>query len=92
MNTVLSPSPSANIAELLEEHAQSTPHRAAFYQVKGKRVVATTYFELAEIVSAKAARFKQRGIGSGDTVLILESMSSNLYSTILAILRVGARA
>lgn len=81
-----------NIAELLEELSSLHPDRAVLIEGSGRKLKSISYGEFARRVSEKAALLDSHGLRSSDVVLMLESLSIELYVSILAIFRLGAVA
>lgn len=81
-----------NITSLIDPIIDEAPEHAAFRKLVAGRRVDTSYQELACEIEKKARGLKALGIGYKDRVLILEDISTSLYSTLLAVLRVGAVA
>ncbi len=78
-----------NIVSLFDEQALKTPEQTAMIEYKLGRARAITYKIMRKKVLDQAKLLKRRGVGKGDMVLIMQSMSSELYINLLAVLRVG---
>lgn len=77
-----------NLAELIREPVLRVPDRVAL--VVGDEEV--TYGEVGEAVARCAAHFRERGVGPGDFVAILDDCSPLLIAAILGAARIGAAA
>ena len=77
-----------NIAELFFNAAEKFPSHVAI--VDPKRSI--TYTQLKQEVAATAINFSQKGIKSGDRVLVFVPMSIDLYRIVLALFSIGATA
>jgi len=77
-----------NVADLLAAQAVERPDALAI--VHGATSV--TFRALDRAASVAAERLRGRGIGQGDTVLVVVPMSVSLYVTLAALLRLGAVA
>ena len=81
-----------NVSAILDEVCLSRPGSLAFIESLDGKLRTTTFKELKVDVIRKAGYFKSYGIGYNDIILVLEPISRDLYSTLLAIFRVGATA
>lgn len=77
-----------NISQLFLNAAKKYPERIAIKEINNK----ISYAKLAEDVISTAAYFKNKGIKSGDRVLIFVPMSIDLYRNVLALFYIGATA
>ncbi|MBX9669414.1 MAG: AMP-binding protein [Candidatus Obscuribacterales bacterium] len=79
-----------NMARRLDEIARDHPELDALVEGSGvhKRIV--TYKMLAEKVRHKAAVMHSAGLSFGEIVVILEPLGIDLFTTILAVWRLGA--
>ena len=78
-----------NIARLLQESAATTPGTVAIRDLRNRAGGDLTFAELEHRAAAAAATFRARELEPGDGVLVLHSMSTDLYVAIAAILRAG---
>lgn len=79
-----------NLASKLDEIAQTHPNFPALIQGSRKTSRTVSYQTLSEHVQHKAGILKSAGLKPGDLVLMLQPMSIDLYSSILAVFRIGA--
>jgi acyl-CoA synthetase (AMP-forming)/AMP-acid ligase II len=78
-----------NIAELLSEQAIAHPNAPAIIDFPRGQRRCLTFAEL-ELASARAATLLLKSkLGPGDTVLVLQPMSAELYIALAAIFRLG---
>ena len=78
-----------NITEILRNRAAAQPQAAAIIDAYRSRQRVTTFAEL-ELASARAATLLWRaGLRPGDTVLVFQPMSAELYVALSAIFRLG---
>lgn len=83
----------SGVEQLILRHAESEPARIALIAPTAKREYgATNYADLASRVAAAAAGFSARGVRRGDRVVVLVTMSTDLYVVLLAIVSLGATA
>jgi acyl-CoA synthetase (AMP-forming)/AMP-acid ligase II len=78
-----------NLVEILEEQAGIRPGAPAIVDVHNRRSRTLTFGELALASRRAAALLQQAGLKPGDTVLVLQPMSAELYIALVAILRLG---
>ncbi len=81
-----------NIAEILRTHAERTPDQLALVDVFRNRARSTTFGELDQAAGRLAALLRQSGLATGDTVLVFQRISIELYVALAAILRLGLTA
>ena len=81
-----------NIAHLLSEQALECGDAPAIIDVRGRRDRTISFRELDAASARFAERISRAGIKSGDSVLILYPMSSELYAFLIALFRIGAVA
>lgn len=79
-----------NVASILDERCLVAPSAIAFIEASKNSIKTTTYNEFRAQVKTKAASLKAFGVEKNDVVLILQPISIQLYSSILAVLRNGA--
>ncbi len=79
-----------NMAGLLDEIALEQPELKAIIEGSGAHRKIVTYKTLAEKVQQKAAVLRGAGVSVGDLVVILEPLSTDLFTSILAVWRLGA--
>ena len=77
---------SNNVVSLFVAAAETHASRTALLQDAQE----VTYAQLLHAVESKAALYRKRGIAKGDEVLVFVPMSIQLYSTVLALLYIGA--
>lgn len=80
----------ANIAHLLDNIARSRPHQPALVEGSRHKGRSISFRALSKKVARKAGVLREHGLRSGDRVLMLEPMSIDLFTSILAVLRLGA--
>jgi acyl-CoA synthetase (AMP-forming)/AMP-acid ligase II len=81
-----------NIAEILRCQAEERGSAPAIIDVKGGRDRVTSFAEL-EAGSARAASLLLKsGLDPGDTVLVFQPMSAELYIALMALFRLGITA
>lgn len=81
-----------NLAQILDRIANEYPHIAAIKEGRGRRSRSISYESLLTAVKNRASKLIDNGIKNGDRVLLLQSMSTELYINILALFRIGASA
>lgn len=79
-----------NIARFLSEGAESHPNKDALIFPHGSGWRPTTYLELQTWAVAFATGLQQRGVNTGDRVLVLVKPSVDLYVTLFGLLHLGA--
>lgn len=79
-----------NLMNLFDKNVKDFPDAPAI-SVSAKKET-WSYLELSQKVNKVAYSLKQEGIGKGDGVLILVPMSFELYTTLLALFKIGAVA
>lgn len=85
----------ANLVEMLDAAAQEMPDKAALvlgHLGQGGATDQLTRGELRERVGSLAAALASRGVERGDRVVVLLSPSSELYTTLAAVLKLAATA
>ena len=75
-----------NITELFHTSAEKYPSNIAI--IEGN--VSTSYAQLQNSVFRTAGYFKSKGISKGDRVMVFIPMSKRLYTTVLALMQIGA--
>lgn len=80
---------SNNIVQLFDEQALAQPDETAIVEYKLGRARSITFSHMRKKVLDQAKMLKRKGVTKGDLVLIMHSMSSDLYINMLAVLRVG---
>lgn len=81
-----------NVAALLHRRAELHPERPAIVDGRFGRRQVTTFAALDEAAGRAAALLRSRGLGAGDTVLVFQPMSPELYVALAALFRLGATA
>ena len=85
--------PGGNVVRKFVDNARMNPHRTAIiHYTKKAGHVSVSYGELLRSVAAAADKFRARGIGKGDRVVVFIPMSIDLYRTVLALFYIGAVA
>lgn len=79
-----------NVASLLVEQAAERPDAPAI--IDGTGATTLTFRSLDDSASNIARQLRIQGIAAGDEVLVLVTMSANLYIVLSALLRLGAVA
>ncbi len=77
---------SNNIVHLFDEQALNLPDHAAIVEYKLGWTRSITYKQMRKKILDQAKMLKRKGIGKGDLVLIMQSMSSELYINLIAVL------
>ncbi len=83
---------SQNIVETLGDYAQRAPDAPALIEGLGAKRRITTFGQVNALSAAWAKTLAAHGVRTGDHVLILQSISSELYLALLAVFRLGAVA
>lgn len=86
------PDPPVNIAARLLERTARHPDRTAFVAWRGTRAERVTFDQLARRVAAFSSTLRERGVVSGDRVLLFVPMSVDLYVALIGIHHAGATA
>jgi len=81
-----------NIVEQLQRQARAYPELPAIIDMPRGRERVTTFAALETATASGAALLRETGVVAGDTVLILQPMSAELYIAMLALLRMGGVA
>lgn len=81
-----------NIAEILLEQVVHRPDQEAIVDVHRGRERVLTFAELADRSARGAAFLRHCGLKAGDTVLVFQPMSAELYIALLAMFRLGVVA
>ena len=85
--------PGGNVVRKFVDNARRNPHRTAIiHYTKKSGHVAVSYGDLLRGVAGAADKFRARGIGKGDRVVVFIPMSIELYRTVLALFYMGAVA
>lgn len=82
----------STIPEILHENAARWPDREAIVATRAGRDIAVTFSDLEHRANFFAGKLYERGIRSGDPVLVFIPMSIELYTALLGIFRLGAIA
>ena len=82
----------ANLAALLVERAALTPDAAALRAMERGRERMVSFGALADLSARGAALLHARGLRAGDTVLVFQPVSVELYVVLLAVFRLGLTA
>jgi len=78
-----------NIAQVLTEQSALRPDAAAIIDAPGGRARTTTFAEMERTSGRVAGLLKSLGLQPGDTVLVLQPMSPELYMALVALFRLG---
>jgi acyl-CoA synthetase (AMP-forming)/AMP-acid ligase II len=81
-----------NIAEILRRQAEQFPDQLAIVDRVGREVRKWTFAELDEAIGRMATMLRRAGLSAGETVLIFQPMSAELYIALAAVLRAGMTA
>lgn len=81
-----------NIAKVLQRQAQKRPAAPAIIDMHRGRERVTTFAGLESASARGAALLLETGLVSGDTVLVFQPMSAELYIALMALFRVGMTA
>ena len=81
-----------NITEILQRHAEHIPHEIAIIDRVGRDDRQTTFGEFDEAIGKMTTLLRSSGLQAGDTVLLFQPMSAELYIALAAILRGGMTA
>lgn len=81
-----------NLADILREQARTRPDQPAIIDIYRGQTRITTFAALERRVGQAAALLWQAGLRPGDTVLVLQPMSADLYIALIAIFRSGLTA
>jgi len=81
-----------NLADILREQARRRPEQPAIIDTARGQTRVTTFAALERRVEQAAALLWQAGLRPGDTVLVLQPMSLELYVALIAIFRSGLTA
>src|SRR5262245_48802497 len=83
---------SVNVVELLHHAAMRVPDRPAMIIDCRSRSQQITFAQLWDRVDRTSVGLAQRGLATGDRVIIMIPMSIDLYVVLLGILKLGAVA
>lgn len=78
-----------NLAHVLQAVARERPDSAAIVESVRGRSVVTTFAELEQCSCRAAALLRSLGLRAGDTVLVFQPMSAELYVVLLTLFRLG---
>ncbi len=81
-----------NLADILREQARQRPDQPAIIDTYRGQTRVTTFAALERRVGQAAALLWQAGLCPGDTVLVLQPMSLELYVALIALFRSGLTA
>jgi len=81
-----------NLADILREQARRRPAQPAIIDILHGQTRVTTFAMLEHRVGQAAALLWQAGLRPGDTVLVLQPMSAELYIALIAVFRSGLTA
>lgn len=81
-----------NVAHLLLQQAERRPDAPALIETHEGRDHIVTFAELESMTARAAALLQTSGLHAGDTALVFQPMSIDLYVALIALLRVGVTA
>ncbi len=81
-----------NITEILRQQADQYPDEIAIIDHVGRQVRHTTFGALDQAIGKMTTLLRRSGLNAGDTVLLFQPMSAELYIALAAILRGGMTA
>lgn len=81
-----------NVAEVLRDNGQRAPEQFALIDAFRGNARSVTFRELDQAAGRLAGLLRQSGLNPGDTVLVFQRMSIELYVALAAILRLGLTA
>ena len=81
-----------NITEILQRQAEGFPHEIAIIDRAGRKARQTTFGEFDQAIGKMTTLLRSSGLQAGDTVLLFQPMSAELYTALAAILRGGMTA
>ena len=81
-----------NLADILRQQARRRPDQPAIIETQRGQPRVTTFAALERRVGQAAALLWQAGLRPGDTALVLQPMSSELYVALIALFRSGLTA
>ena len=87
-----SPTITENLADILREQARLRPDQPAIIDTHRGQTRITTFALLERCVGQAAALLWQAGLRPGDTVLVLQPISAELYIALIAVFRSGLTA
>ncbi|MGD9181732.1 MAG: AMP-binding protein [Desulfobacterales bacterium] len=76
-----------NIVEVLKAQTKELPDSVALMEPNRRNIKSLTFSEIESASCRAAASLTQAGLGAGDTVLVFQPMSADLYIALLAIFR-----
>lgn len=76
-----------NIVEVLKTQTKERPESVALMEPRRKNIGSLTFSEIESASSRAATSLSQAGLCAGDTVLVFQPMSTDLYIALLAIFR-----
>ena len=82
----------SNIVATLGAYTERTPHATAIIAGTGSNRRTLTFDEVNRLSATWAATLAANGVRAGDHVLVLQSISVELYLALLAVFRIGAIA
>ncbi len=81
-----------NIVEFLQQRARERPEAAAIIESRGGRDRTVTFAGLEEATARGAAFLRTNGLLAGETVLVFQPLSIDLYIVLLSLFRRGITA
>lgn len=76
-----------NIVEVLKTQTKKLPNSVALMEPHGRNIKSLTFSEIERASCRAASLLSRSGLGAGDTVLVFQPMSADLYIALLAIFR-----
>lgn len=89
MSLITTDTATRNLAEVLREQARARPNQAAIIDTFRGKTRNTTFVAMERRVGQAAALLWREGLRPGDTVLVLQPMSAELYIALIAAFRSG---
>lgn len=81
-----------NIAEILHKQVEETPDAPAILEMRQAPRGRVSFAELELMASRGVTLLRQKGVQTGDTLLLMLPLSTDLYVALMAIFRLGAVA
>lgn len=81
-----------NVVEILQSHAERVPEMMALFDMRRGRARSMTFGEFNQAAARTATLLRTSGLVPGDTVLVFQKMSIELYVALGAIFRLGLTA
>ncbi|WP_254568957.1 AMP-binding protein [Oscillatoria sp. HE19RPO] len=81
-----------NIAEILHKQVEETPETPAILEMRRGASGRVSFAELELMASRGVSLLRQKGVQTGDTILLMLPLSTDFYIALIAIFRLGAVA